>query len=316
MKYFEIVNYNWDEQRLDIRVKPPIHDGYFIVKDIDLDTTVYKFRLKDMDFDLNAFMIPTPRHGFDFQREDFGGFTFELIDGDVVLQREFLRFRHTNLDQYKQNINDFYHPVFVNYREFFVYDRYKNFNLTNCTNVIDLGASVGLFTRYMLNKGAQNVAAVECDERSIIALNSNFIGNNRVQVIPKAISDSEGEKALYWREDNPLINSLDIEGSEFSTEENPSFKMVQTTTLSNLIESLNWGPIDLLKVDIEGSEWDVFDSTPDYIFSQIDKVLLEYHWPKGRLQPTIDRFLSLGFNYVFEEGYNGTEENGTVFFFK
>jgi len=316
MSKFQLVNYNFDNQQVDIRVNYPVKNGYIIIKDIDLDTTIYKMRIWNVEPGLVIFITPTPRHGFDFQREDFGGFTFELIDEDVILERQNLRFRYTNMNQYKQNINDFYHPVFVNYREFFVYDRYKDFNLEGCENVIDAGASVGLFTQYMLNKGAKQVASVECDDRSIVALFSNFIGNPKVKIIGMALSDIDGEKELYWKEDNPLVNSLDINGSEFSTQDNPNSKTVKTTTLETLISNLNWGKIDLLKIDIEGSEWDVINSTSDDVFQSIDKILLEYHWPKGKLQSVISRLQSLGFKHMFESGCNGSEENGTVFFSK
>ena len=277
MSKFQLVNYNFDNQQVDIRVNYPVKNGYIIIKDIDLDTTIYKMRIWNVEPGLVIFITPTPRHGFDFQREDFGGFTFELIDDGVVLERQNLRFRYTNMNQFKQNINDFYHPVFVNYREFFVYDRYKDFNLEGCENVIDAGASVGLFTQYMLNKGAKQVASVECDDRSIVALFSNFISNPKVKIIGVALSDIDGEKELYWKEDNPLVNSLDINGSEFSTQDNPNSKTVKTTTLETLINNLNWDKIDLLKIDIEGSEWDVINTTPDDTFQSIDKILLEYH---------------------------------------
>jgi FkbM family methyltransferase len=315
MKKFQLISYNYDEQKIEYRLNIPIKDGYLIARDIDLETTVYKFPLKDVHPGFQGWFIPTPRHGFDFQREDFGGFIFELIDEEVILEKEFLRFRDTDMYKYKQHINDFYHPVFVNYREFFVYDRYKPFSLDGCKNVIDVGASVGLFTRYMLNKGAERVTSVECDERSITALVSNFSQNPRVNIVPKALSGEEGEKTLYWREDNPLVNSLDFEGSEFSKIADFSSKTVQSTTLENLIKDLNWDKIDLLKIDIEGSEWDVIDSTSNNTFESISKILLEYHWPNGRLQQVIERFTSLGFKHIFEEGYNGSEENGTVFFY-
>ena len=48
MKPFEIVSYNWDEQKLDVRVNYPVKEGFFIIKDIDLETTIYKMRLWDI----------------------------------------------------------------------------------------------------------------------------------------------------------------------------------------------------------------------------------------------------------------------------
>jgi len=313
---FQLINYNFLDQRIDFIITHPIKNGYIITKDIDLDTTIYKMKIWDVQSGLHAYFIPTPKHGFDFGREDFGGFVFELVDEDVVLERQILRLRYTNMYQYKQNINDFYHPVFVNYREFFVYDRYKEFNLEGCKNVIDVGASVGLFTKYMLNKGVNKIASVECDDRSIAALVSNFINNPKVTIVGTALSNVNGEKQMYWKEDNPLVNSLDIEGSEFNIQENPNYKIVKTITLETLINNLNCNKIDLIKLDIEGSEWDVISITPDDIFKNIDKILLEYHWPKGRLQSVISRFQSLGFTYMFESGSTEENSNGTILFKK
>jgi FkbM family methyltransferase len=315
MKNIELVNYNFDEQRIDFRVHYPVKDGFIIAKDIDLDTTIYKMKIWDVQPGLYVFFTPTPRHGFDFQREDFGGFTFELIDQGVVIDRLILRFRYTNLYKYKQNINDFYHPSFVNYREFFVDDKYKDFSLNNCENVIDAGASIGLFTQYILNKGAKQVISVECDERSIKALQGNFHSNDNVTIIPKALSSNIGEQVLYWKDDNPLISTLTTNHSEFAQDNNPNSKLIQTTTLEKIINDSCWDRINLLKLDIEGAEWDVIDSTSNSIFELIDKILLEYHHPEDKLSSFIYRMTSLGFKYMFEPGYNGSEENGTIFFY-
>ena len=317
MDSFELINYNFDQQRFDIRINHPVKDGYFVIRDIDLETTIYKMKIWDVQPGLHLHMIPTPKHGFDFQSNDFGGFIFELIDENVVLDKQILRLRYTEMYKYKQNmINDFYHPVFVNYREFFVWDRYSCFNLSGCEKVIDIGASIGLFTKYMLNKGAKEVYSVECDDRSIKALISNFSYFDNVQIIPKAIHSHEGEMNLYFKEDNPLVNSLNFDDSEFHLHSSPTYKVVQTTTLEKLIKQTGWQQVDLLKIDIEGSEWEVLDNTPDCVFETVNKILLEYHWPKKRLYDVIDRLHSLGFKHWFEPGFTEEDNNGTVLFYR
>jgi len=318
MKPFEIISYNFDEQRFDVRINQPIKNGYFIVRDIDLDTTIYKMKLWESTSILNIFFIPTPKFAFDFQQKDFGGFTFELIDEGISIDKEFMRLRYTDMYKFKQDmINDFHHPVFVNYREFFVWDRYNCFDLSGCNKVIDAGASIGLFTKYMLNKGSKEVYAVECDDRSIKALVSNFSYYDNVKIVPKALHSYEGEFPLYFKEDNPLVNSLNFYDSEFAGHAvTPDSKMVPTITLEKLIEETGWDRIDLLKIDIEGSEWEVLDSTPNSTFECIDKFLLEYHIPKGRLVNLISRMHWCGFQHWFEPGFNEENENGTVLFFR
>jgi hypothetical protein len=92
--------------------------------------------------------------------------------------------------------------------------------------------------------------------------------------------------------------------------------MVPTTTLEKLVEEIGWNEINLLKIDIEGSEWEVIDSTPNYVFEITDKFLLEYHWPNGRLHNVIERMHSLGFQHWFEPGCTEDDHNGTVLFYR
>jgi FkbM family methyltransferase len=318
MKAFEIISYNFDEQRFDIRVNYPLKNGYFVVKDIDLDSTIYKMKLWDVVPGLNIFFIPTPKFAFNFQREDFGGFILELIDEDIIIDRQIMRLRYTEMYKHKQNmLNDFYHPVFVNYREFFCEDKYSCFDLSGCEKVIDAGASIGLFTKYMLNKGAKEVYAVECDDRSVKALKSNFSYYDGVKIIPKALYSSEGEGMFWFKDDNPLVGSLEFTKSEFKDwQDNPDTKIIHTTTLVKLFEETGWNEIDLLKLDIEASEWEVIDSTPNYVFELTNKFLLEYHYPEGKLDVVIKRMHTLGFKHWFEPGFNEESQNGTVLFYR
>ena len=52
------------------------------------------------------------------------------------------------------------------------------------------------------------------------------------------------------------------------------------------------------------------------MFDKVGKILLEYHWPQGRLEAIVERFTELGFNYKFEDGNGYEDGNGTVFFYR
>ena len=53
--------------------------------------------------------------------------------------------------------------------------------------------------------------------------------------------------------------------------------LVPTTTLSALVQEV--GPVDLLKIDIEGGEYAVFQPSPsdDSTYPQLGEIRMEYH---------------------------------------
>ena len=66
--------------------------------------------------------------------------------------------------------------------------------------------------------------------------------------------------------------------------------------------------IDLVKMDIEGAEWDCIMNTSDETFSKIRQITVEFHDflnPEFRInsEKCVDRLLSLG----FEIDYNPTD---------
>lgn len=310
MRKFELTNINLEDQMIHLRVDYPIKNGYIVARDIDLGTTMYKMKIWDVQPGLICYFNVTAKFVFDFNRDDFGGFEIQLMEGQDVLETQFIRFRYTNLSNHRIDIKDYLHPVFLNYREFFVDDIYKGLDLDNCSNVIDAGASIGLFTRYMLRKGAQNVVCIEPDPRSVAALRDNYFNRPNVKVIDKAITGQLGSLPLHFKDDNPIVSSLDTTHSEFSDLEHQEVVEVETITLDMLHQSLGWNQIDLLKLDIEGSEYEALDNTSDALLNATKRILLEYHWDNGRVKPIIDRLINLGFTYqVVKEG-----EEGILFF--
>ena len=310
MKKFELTNINFEDQMIHLRVNHPIKNGYIVARDIDLGTTMYKMKIWDVEPGLICYFNVTAKFVFDFNRDDFGGFEIQLMEGQDVLETQFIRFRYTNLTNHRIDIKDYLHPVFLNYREFFVDDIYKDLNLNNCTNVIDAGASIGLFTRYMLRKGAENIVCVEPDPRSVVALQDNYFNRSNIEVINKAITGHVGLLPLHFKDDNPIVSSLDTTYSEFSDLPHQEVVDVETVTLDMLYQHTGWDVIDLLKLDIEGSEYEALNNTSDDVLNATRRILLEYHWDNGRLEPISNRLLSLGFTCKVIQG----GENGMLFF--
>lgn len=69
----------------------------------------------------------------------------------------------------------------------------------------------------------------------------------------------------------------------------------QVRTLSSIIEELKISKIDLLKVDVEGEEFEVFKGIEPQDWSKIKQIVAEVHDRKGRLQEITTMLTGHGF---------------------
>jgi len=114
--------------------------------------------------------------------------------------------------------------------------------------VIDGGAHVGDSPRHALLMGAAMVVAVEPDPDNLRALRRNLareIKDGRVRVVAKGVYDREGF-LTFVRNDN----SWD---GEFHEGE-PGGEALPVTTIDRIVADLGLKRVDLIKLDIEGSE--------------------------------------------------------------
>ena len=52
---------------------------------------------------------------------------------------------------------------------------------------------------------------------------------------------------------------------------------VETTTLVKVFETFKIAKVNLLKVDCEGSEYDLFETLPPFIAARIEQIAMEVH---------------------------------------
>ena len=78
---------------------------------------------------------------------------------------------------------------------------------------------------------------------------------------------------------------------------------------------------DLLKVDIEGAEWDLFDSLSDEDFAKIGQITVEFHdfvFPsmRERSEKIIKRLKDMGFSFISKEKHwhHGTPYGDCLFY--
>jgi len=124
--------------------------------------------------------------------------------------------------------------------------------------VIDIGAHVGYYTLLAakLVGPTGKIYAFEPEPGNNETLNKNIELNkySNIEAIRMAMSDKEGNATMY-------LTSLDSGRHSLFQHDLPKRgnTVVETTTLDRFWESTEWPRIDLIKIDVEGSEVAVLD---------------------------------------------------------
>lgn len=128
--------------------------------------------------------------------------------------------------------------------------------------VVDLGASIGPFTNSILNKNPKHVYAVEPSDEMFQVLQNNMKNYKNVTCINYAI-DNNG---LDGCENNFIYNFYDKTHTS------------KSITFKTFLNKFNIQKIDLLKMDIEGSEYGLFNNDClNILKSNVKFLAAEFH---------------------------------------
>jgi FkbM family methyltransferase len=156
--------------------------------------------------------------------------------------------------------------------------------------VVDAGAHVGLFS-LLASAHARSVVSLEAHPENFALLMSNVEKNGATNVDARhcALWSDPGEITFFEGHRSGAGSVLGEHGRSFD---------VETETLDSIVAST--GPVDLLKLDIEGAEFVVLDRATDATLAKISAVVAELHLQgqEDRLSPTLDRLRSSGFAVV------------------
>lgn len=206
--------------------------------------------------------------------------------------------------------------TWINYYEMFYRKIYDDFiQEVNGGVAVDIGANRGIFTRYALKKGYNKCYSIEPSSDSFLDLCRTFGSDTNVLLFNNAISDSDGVEILYVPKDAASLSSFDIEKAT-NNNGNDYYKdyakiPVKTFSLGSFISCNQISFIDLLKVDIEGAEYKVFESIDENILrDKIDKIILEFHFNDGRIEKIIEKLKKCGFLINIRE--QSTKNKGDI----
>lgn len=136
--------------------------------------------------------------------------------------------------------------------------------------IVDAGANVGLASIYFANRfPGSRILAIEPDPGNFAMMKSNTAPYPQITPIHAALWNECGHMEVF---DSGTGNW----GKEVRSASEQSASNVRAVTVDHLMNEHALGGIDLLKVDIEGAEWEVFSGDPVWL-DRVNTVVLEVH---------------------------------------
>jgi len=189
---------------------------------------------------------------------------------------------------------------YVTYWEIFInkdYEREEGCSIEEGDVVLDLGANYGFFTLYAVDKGAKKVYSVEPFSEAFNHIRGLSEIFPIINPINKAISEEDGYVSMYIHDESSAVNCISNHGEMFGRTSNEV--QVESTNINTLLSSIS-ETVDFMKVDCEGSEYELFNTiTPENI-NKIRKIAIEVHGEKNK---------NLVLNSLIDNGFKTSEHD-------
>lgn len=208
---------------------------------------------------------------------------FSRIDSDV--KDDYLNCITISKDNGSQNIleiirEDIKYPIYVRNNSSDVYVC-KNILENYCYSfivknepkyIIDAGANIGTASIFFANKYKEaKIIAIEPEGSNYELLRKNTEKYQNIIALKAALWNSAGEISLFDSSSNygftVGIDNLSMKSVK---------QITKTITISEIMAEFNIDSIDILKIDIEGAEKEVFESSENWI-NKTKSMIVELH---------------------------------------
>ena len=250
------------------------------IRDMTSKAPMYWFNLP-LEYPIFYWTIPIPIHIKKFKdNPNFRGFLIEFYDEET----NELVFGHELIvnGNFFPRIPEFkFKPLdcnYINYYEFFVDRCFDDLRLENLDTVIDIGANVGLFAKYMYSLNSKKVILVEANpylRESIEYHLDNDLETSTIYMNP--VYKEHTKIDFRFSKENSTIGSnvFDVNVGEYGQLNN--LISCDTITIDDIYKDNNYGRISLFKCDIEGGEYPIFESITDEQIGLVDRFMVEFH---------------------------------------
>jgi FkbM family methyltransferase len=332
IEFNSLVQHKFNINNLNIRIDQDNHEIlYFVyyggqklldvnyeivICDIESDLPLFRF---DMNVSSDSQYWANPYVGmhnlYDSYKQTMPGYRFKVYDKfDRFYGQKELRVLDNkfNLKYYYDEKNN---PI-VSYIDFVYNDIYNDF-MKDSKIIIDAGANIGAFIQYAhMKTQPEKIIVIEPLIEHCENIKKPFSHLNNLEIINKALHNTNNEDITLWTREDETTTSSIIQINDFEA------ITVKTIDLKTVIGTLP--KIDLLKLDVEGAEYDVFKDLEIETLKKIDKLIIEYHYndivERNLLRTTIlDKLDATGYVYSETTDFkklgvmNEHEKQGTIF---
>jgi FkbM family methyltransferase len=140
--------------------------------------------------------------------------------------------------------------------------------------IVDVGANVGASTLWLTRRAPESrIVAVEPNPDAFRRLEHNVALNRleeRVELVPAAIGGDTGVRYLTLEAHSSLL-------AKVTTKSGNGSPIVTQLSLADLLQHTSVTSLDLLKLDCEGSEYDILLAADHETLRRVAAIVGEYH---------------------------------------
>lgn len=143
-------------------------------------------------------------------------------------------------------------------------------------NILDIGANTGYFSLLMFAKHPKSkIIAFEPIPENYELLQKHKAMNSAKDftIVNKAVYGDSGNIKLQYNSEDSFTTGASVFNNTLGNDEIE----VETITLPEIIDTYKLNTIQILKMDCEGAEYNIFYNCPEKYFSYIRYIALECH---------------------------------------
>lgn len=229
-----------------------------------------------------------------------GGYLFEETDHHYVIDFKNNFAKRIKLRKKPSSDIDVFQQVYILKEYLPVVNAYKNnFKNNDRLNIIDAGGNIGLTSLFFLeNFDKPNIVCLEPEMGNFENLEFNLIGTYRNEIV--LINGALWSSNCKIKVINDFRDQLDW---SFRVEETKEEDAIEAFSINYLVRENGFEYIDILKIDIEGSEKQIFNPELSNLdFLKITKcIAVEIHDEFNCRQDIYTILTSYGFEYFDHE---------------